>query len=315
MSLAQKTVTLATSEASRANGRKSNGPVTDRGRQTSRLNALKHWGRAESMRKHMPALGEAAKDYAKARRDLYEALGPRDPFEVILVDGLADIHWRLGRMIGAESAAQGERRLERKAQREQDEAAMAAGKMGDIERFLISKTGLDSLKDSPLKFEHILGFLQALGIFLHEEGFKGEGVCYLQMIYGVMNPGLRGKHLIDSYQRGAQEEKLPETPAERLAANRARFLASLKEEIERYRLRTASDRRVRADLEAPRTDAEILNTERDPARMALYQERLERVFARKWRLLEEYREKRQAEREPDGGDEASGSGPPLSPRS
>ncbi|HEY6292792.1 MAG TPA: hypothetical protein VI455_14685, partial [Terriglobia bacterium] len=66
MSLTQKAVSLATSAASRANGRKSNGPVTDRGRRTSRMNALKHWGRAESMRKHMAALGEAPKEYAQA---------------------------------------------------------------------------------------------------------------------------------------------------------------------------------------------------------------------------------------------------------
>ena len=304
MSLAPKTVTLATSAASRANGQKSRGPVTEHGRRMSSLNALKHWGRAESMRKHMAALGEYPKNYSKARRDLYEALCPEDKFEVILVDSLADIHWRLGRMIGAEAAAQGERRLERKAGREQDEAAAAAGKFGDIERFLISKTGLDSLKDSPLKFEHILGFLEALEVFLHEEGFKGEGVCYLQMIYGVMNPGLRGKHLIDTYTRGAEEQKSPETAIERRDANRARFLATLKEEIKRYERRAASDRRARADLEAPRTDAEILNTKRDPARLALYEERLERAFERKWRLLMEYRERKPAAQEPEPGQES-----------
>ncbi|HEY6290155.1 MAG TPA: hypothetical protein VI455_01150, partial [Terriglobia bacterium] len=230
-----------------------------------------------------------------------------DKFEVILVDGLADIHWRLGRMIGAESAAQGEQRRKEKARREQDEAAHEGGKLGDIERFLISKTGLDSLQDSPGKFLRILELLKALDIFVREEGFSGPGVVYLQMIYGVMNPGLRGKNLIDTYQRGAEEQKSPETAAERLNAHRTEFLACVRTEIARYERRAASDREARADLEAPRTDAEILNTKRDPARMALYQERLERAFERKWRLLVQYRETQQTKPEAEGRDQGGGS--------
>jgi len=40
------------------------------------------------------------------RDGLCHALGPCDEFEAMLGDGMTDIHWRSGRMIGSETGAE-----------------------------------------------------------------------------------------------------------------------------------------------------------------------------------------------------------------
>jgi hypothetical protein len=84
-----------------------------------RANAGKHWGRAETIRELMPALGESAADFNQMRDGLYQALAPRDAFEEMVVDDMAEIHWRLRRMIRGEVAEQARGRREQ--MRRQDE--------------------------------------------------------------------------------------------------------------------------------------------------------------------------------------------------
>ncbi len=57
MSLIRKGTSRATAVANRMNAHKSNGPTSARGKDISRRNAVKHWGRAEVLRPMMPALG------------------------------------------------------------------------------------------------------------------------------------------------------------------------------------------------------------------------------------------------------------------
>ena len=55
--LVRKGGSPATALASRENGRKSEGPVTEQGKAMSCANTGKHWGRPEGVRELMAALG------------------------------------------------------------------------------------------------------------------------------------------------------------------------------------------------------------------------------------------------------------------
>jgi hypothetical protein len=58
MAILHKGTSPATLEANRANSLKSTGPVTARRQLVSRRNALKHWGRAQTIRPSLAALEE-----------------------------------------------------------------------------------------------------------------------------------------------------------------------------------------------------------------------------------------------------------------
>ena len=280
--------------ANRANARKSRGPVTALGKMLSRGNAAKHWGRAETIRDLMSALGEDPAEFERLRDDLYRALAPREDFEMLLVDDMADIHWRLRRMIRAEAAAQATHRREQQALREAEDANREAGRLNELEPYIISTLGLAGLQDSPPKFARILQILRALELFIQGEGFAGEGIVYLKTVYGPNNPGLRGRHLINEYHQLSEEQKSADAAAREAARETHRaFLDELKADIAWFDERAARDRQARIDLEVPRTEAELLKAEYDPAKLVYYHETLERRFERKWKLLRRHRNDRQ----------------------
>src|SRR5215469_11542242 len=161
MAIVHKGTSPATLKANRANSLKSTGPVTEQGLAVSRRNALKHWGRAETIRPLLVALEEDAEEFNRVRDALYEALAPRDAFEVIIVDDMADIHWRIRRMVRAEAGAQGARRRDRKMREEEMDALFEAGKFHDLVPSIVPKLGYVGLSDSPVKFRRILEMLKS----------------------------------------------------------------------------------------------------------------------------------------------------------
>jgi hypothetical protein len=80
--------------ASRANGRKSRGPVTPEGKAKSRFNALKHGIDA----KQQVMFTETPEDLAELAAEYHELHKPANPVERFLVDTLVDNEWRLRRM-------------------------------------------------------------------------------------------------------------------------------------------------------------------------------------------------------------------------
>lgn len=55
-------------------------------------------------------MDEEPEEFDKVRDALYRAIGPYDDFEAPLLDDMADIHWRIRRMVRGEAGAQGKRR-------------------------------------------------------------------------------------------------------------------------------------------------------------------------------------------------------------
>jgi hypothetical protein len=227
------------------------------------------------------------------REGLYHSLGPRDDFEAMVVDDMAEIHWHLRRMLRGEAAAQAARRREYLADHEESEAKIEAGRLHDLEPFTVSTLGFAGLHDSPAKFQRILQILEALHLFVSGEGFMGEGVVYLKTIYGSHNPGLRAKRFISEYQRCCDQQESADAATRE--ANRAAFLQDLEAEIAWFEHRAASNRQARADLEIPHTEAQLLKAGYDMARVMFYQEALERQFERKWQLLRRHRQAREDE--------------------
>src|SRR5215472_6339833 len=182
--LVERTVTPAMEAANRANSLKSTGPVTEQGLAISRRNALKHWGRAETIRPLLRALEEEPEEFDRIRDALYRALAPRDAFEEIIVDDMADIHWRVRRMVRAEAGAQGARRCERKMRDDEMEALFEAGKFHDLVPSIVPKLGYVGLSDSPVKFRRILEMLRVLSDLVRHAGVQDEFMGYLQTLYG-----------------------------------------------------------------------------------------------------------------------------------
>jgi hypothetical protein len=71
----------------------------------------------------MRALDEQAEEFESLRKALHDSLKPQDGFEAILIDDMADIHWRLRRMLRAEAAQLAKQRRLEMARLEQQEAA------------------------------------------------------------------------------------------------------------------------------------------------------------------------------------------------
>jgi hypothetical protein len=85
--------------ASRANGQKSQGPITPAGKANSRYNALKHGIDA----KQQIMFHESAEDLAELAAEYHEHYSPANVDERFLVDTLINNEWRLRRLRSVEA--------------------------------------------------------------------------------------------------------------------------------------------------------------------------------------------------------------------
>jgi hypothetical protein len=322
MSLMRKGTSLTTLGANRANAQKSTGPVSARGKQASRKNAVKHWGRAEVLRPLMPALGEKPEEFEAFLESLRQTLAPRDAFEDLLVSDMAEAHWHLRRLIRGEAGARADSRRHRQALDDAAAARLEAGQLNDLEPIVAGTVGLVGLKDSPPKFQQIIEFLQQIDEEVQQKGFQDEGPSLLKCLYGK-NPGYRGLRLITAYEvclgeqqpaatgeeqaddvegedGGATYEETADGNAIDAAGSkgsidyRAEFHKLIADEIDWCEERAARDRQARAELRAPRIEG-ALEIDHKSRLSLMNQDRLERGFERKWKLLLRYRESRTAE--------------------
>jgi hypothetical protein len=87
-------------EANRRNALRSTGPKTERGKERSRLNALRHGMTAKQLVVSLEAFG----DFARFSAELRAALAPGDAFEEQLAESIAVTTWRLRRAWRTEAA-------------------------------------------------------------------------------------------------------------------------------------------------------------------------------------------------------------------
>jgi hypothetical protein len=87
--------------ASRANGAKSKGPVTDQGKLNSSRNSTRHGIFAETIVLET----EDTPAFLELIEDLYSEHDPRTPTEMMLVDTIAAARWRQDRIFGMQKVA------------------------------------------------------------------------------------------------------------------------------------------------------------------------------------------------------------------
>jgi hypothetical protein len=92
--------TAAQSSASRANALLSTGPRTAEGKQTSRLNALRHGATSQTL--ILP--GEDPAEYERAKSALMHDLRPATEGETLQAERVAENWWRLQRMYKVETS-------------------------------------------------------------------------------------------------------------------------------------------------------------------------------------------------------------------
>ena len=110
MNLIKREPSPAQSEASRANGRLSNGPRTERGKEVSSRNLPKLRPFAEVVARSMQALDENPQEFEQMHQALADAMAPRDAWEAAWVQDIAVLRWRLERLQRAEAGVLAARR-------------------------------------------------------------------------------------------------------------------------------------------------------------------------------------------------------------
>src|SRR5215207_11490142 len=85
--------------ANRANALKSTGPKTPEGKAASKLNAVKHG----ILSREVLVAGEDHQELTALQEWFQEDLQPVGPMEVMLVGQVVATHWRLRRVLAAES--------------------------------------------------------------------------------------------------------------------------------------------------------------------------------------------------------------------
>jgi hypothetical protein len=99
----KKTMTPKQIEANRRNAQKSTGPKTPDGQAVSKMNALKHGILSREAVVRGRCIREDDQEFAALHQRLQEDLQPAGALEEMLVDQIATTHWRLRRVLKAES--------------------------------------------------------------------------------------------------------------------------------------------------------------------------------------------------------------------
>ena len=99
----RKTMSLKQIAANGRNAQKSTGPRTPAGRAVSKMNAMKHGILSTQVLVRGRQIKESESEFAALHQRFWQALNPVGPLEEMLVDQIVTAHWRLRRVLTAES--------------------------------------------------------------------------------------------------------------------------------------------------------------------------------------------------------------------
>lgn len=288
MPLARKSLTPKELEARRANARKSTGPQTVKGKQRSRLNALRTGLYARSLVGSMRALGEREEEYQRLLRDLMDAHQPGNAAERMLVEDLAALRWQKIRCQRGQ-AGKLVSRLE-KLETDRKKASLEIGRQRfDTPQVEVVETGLRRMPDSVGKFKKLLECLDTLRAVAQERMFTKDGLALLATIYGN-SPTLRGSEIINMFLKlmeGPEDAKLREMLCRDL---QLAVLEDASEATEEYQVYL----RELVEITPAMRDACLAPSEDEWRLMIRQESAIDRQIERKTKLLMQIQKEREA---------------------
>ena len=227
MSLIKREPTPAQSSASQANGRRSRGPRSERGKAISSRNALKPRPFSEVVARSMQALGERPADFELMHKALAAAMEPRDAWEAAWVQDIAILRMRLEHLQRAEMGVVALQRRRLQHQRQRATAAPTGSAALQLNG-LTAISGFTGLPDSVTKFEQVISILIQLRDIVRIEMFDHDSTLYFNLLYGKA-AGPRAATLKAHFESVAQKCKHGDTEA--AAEARKSLIAELSKEI------------------------------------------------------------------------------------
>lgn len=233
----------------------------------------------------MKELGEDPAAFEQLRQSLCRAFGPRDGFEQMLVEDMAEIRWRRQRLMRAEAGILATQKRKFEIERQWKVADDGKGISGLTNYMLIADIGLAGLNPSSSNFAQITGSLRSLKFSVETGGFKEEHSLFLKAVYGE-KASSTGKYLSALFKRGCEEAKdeSGETSAS-VETTRQAFLEKLDKEIASFS--TLAELHYARDVEVtePLKDSHLIPSQEDLEKIMRYEAALERQFERKVQQL------------------------------
>ncbi len=287
MALIRKTVSSALVAANQANSRESTGPQSELGKRHSSQNAGKHLVCARVSSASMKELGENPADFDELRDSLRRVFAPRDEFEEMLVDDMAELRWRRRRLLRAEAGMIASKKRRFELDHEWDLASEGKGAGASLEWEASVGSGFITLVDGPRKYSTILSALKELRALVLAHGFEASAIGILELVYGK-TPGVAGLWLQMRFNHFKKEQEAAGGALQKPSCLCFVF-EDLDPEIESFeRLAQLTRERVE-QLTEPMNDAQLLPGQKELEKIVRYEAALERQFERKLQQLVAWR--------------------------
>ncbi len=155
----------------------------------------------------LKALGEEPADFDRLHEFLWQTLDPRDGLEEMLVEDMAELRWRRGRLFGAESKIWSVQQLS------VDIAAGKESRKAETPPEEKSGSPLDAGKKWSDRYDFYIKQSHCLRMFVADmDGFNMEGLEYLEGIFAE-TPGVFAEAVIGKYATFLNEQDEPGVPA------------------------------------------------------------------------------------------------------
>jgi hypothetical protein len=285
MSLVRKRTTEAMEAANRSNSLKCTGPITEAGKISARMNALKHGLTGKGPAYVHEVLGEKHEDRIALRIGIIRDLGPQNALEAELARQIVENRWRWHRVRRAEEGLLAARRMQFDLDYARKLAADGRSAASVGEAKAATDAGLASLPDSDTKFTFILQCLQAARQAVQMEGFGEQAWKRIKAVYGP-DPGLAGAALLASF-RECQKAGSAACSEDERQKQQAAFLTLLDAEIGCFQKLQELHQACGDQLAAAMAESMSVLPSDDLKRILRYETFLDRQFDR---LLKQYRE-------------------------
>jgi hypothetical protein len=279
MSLIKREPSPEQSIASQANGRRSNGPRSARGKAISSRNSLKLRRFSAIVARSMAALGERPADFEQIHKALAAAMEPRDGWESAWVQDIAILRWRLGHLHRAEVGVVALRRRRLKNQRRRASAPPTGSAALQLNS-LVALCGFTGLPDSAMKFQQVIPLFTQLRDIVRAERFEKDSDMYFSLLYAKAmgpNAALLKSHF-DSVAKQYQEGD-PDGAVEA----RQSLLAELNKEISDWEQLQALYAAEHLEADPLQEDANLLLPDQELEGVIRYETHLEDQIERKLR--------------------------------